>query len=568
MKKMISAVLTTAMLISINSMLINAEIIDFEMYNDTCDTSTLETMKISSDAKINITTSSEEFISRLLTSTEFTFDGTVTVSGKKININEYYDFDSAYKLDIVDWAREIGLITESEKIETYCDLILDGEDNGVDCWNPYSEQIIAYAENNLISSKLQEKINAVLYTETNPSARSSNRTFYYTDNFAIEYNPGAISRSKIVSVGDYFEDVRTFYKNQGYQDVILGDFEGNDSENPDEKYLVKIYAPSEEDKGGADCTRKGSGRTCTSEINIFSFSELSNRVKHNIAHEYFHAIQNSYNWHVSWFKEAAANWAMIWYDKTIPLSDDNLRRFNAYLTENTPLDVHTSVETNINNYGQGKAFFPLAIHRKFGADTMLEIYEAYASYNNNGNNAYVALSYSDIRTIISTGIGTANGGFDRALRAMAAYNTDPGRWYASLYNYANTFVNPRSQTISVMSTSYSYGSSSQPMTLLHSTSAYYICRLDISGYSKLTIQLTFLNDTNSRGRCQLYVENEDGTRTISYPTISNSTTTLTSGDISDGKIFGIIVTNATANYTTVGNDEVPLQYTVTVTAIN
>jgi len=573
MKKIISVILIITMLISTSCIYTSASDISSVLCDDNCvlsedKTTSYETMKISSDTEIDVETSSEEFINRLLASEKFTLDGTVTLGNKKIDINEYYDFDSAYKLDIVDWAREIGLITEAEKIETYCDLILDGEDDGVDCWNPYNEQIIEYSENNILSTQLKEKIDAVLCAETNTSVRSANRAVYYTNKFAIEYNT-SIPLSEIEAVGMYFEVVRSFYWARGYNSVKLKDGE--------EKYHIYIYTDAENNRGGAECKHVSDAdndgendnlRVCPSYINIYSFSELSNRVKHNIAHEYFHAIQNSYNWDISWFKEAAANWAMIWVDKSVPLSTTNLARFNAFLAENTPLDVCTSEETDPDAYGHGKAFFPLAIHKKFGADKIRLIYEAYAAYNNNGDNAYVELSYSDIRTIISTGIGTANGGFDRALRAMASYNADPGRWYGSLYNYANTFINNRAQTISVMGTNYSYGSSSQPMTLLHSTSAYYIFRLDISGYSKLTIQLTFLNDTNSRGRCQLYVENEDGTRTISYPTISNSTITFTSGDISDGKIFGIIVTNATANYTTVGNVEVPLKYTVTVTATN
>ncbi|MBE6608384.1 MAG: hypothetical protein E7633_07495 [Ruminococcaceae bacterium] len=79
MKKIISIILIVSTLITVNCMFVKAETTDFEMCEDTCDTSTFETMKISSDAEINVTTSSEEFISRLLTSTEFTLEGTVTV---------------------------------------------------------------------------------------------------------------------------------------------------------------------------------------------------------------------------------------------------------------------------------------------------------------------------------------------------------------------------------------------------------------------------------------------------------------------------------------------------------
>ncbi len=593
MKKIISIILIITMLISTNCMLVKSETTDFETCNDACvgsetiissnQNTSFETMKISSDAEIDVKTSSEEFINRLLTSTEFTLKGTVTVNNKRIDINEYYDFDSAYKLDIVDWAKEIGLITEAEKIETYCDLILDGEDDGVDCWNPYNEQIIAYTEQNKLSNELSAKIDAVLSSTGDSvgiaSETSYNRTFYYTDNFAIEYNSGAVSISKIVSVGQYFELVRTFYKNQGYKDVILQ----NDSDLPQEqkgKYFVYIYTEAEDDKGGADCKRISDSdndgendnlRICSSYINIYSFSTLSNRVKQNISHEYFHAIQNSYNWHESWFKEATANWAMIWYDKSIPLSNTNVNRLQAFLDQNTPLDGYTTFEAGNESYGHGKVFFPLAIHKKFGADKIRLIYEAYATYNNNNDNKYIELTYSDIRTIISTGIGTANGGFDRALRAMASYNVDPGRWYGSLYDYADDFVNIRAITL-MGSVSYTFGIPQNPKTLLHSTSTYYIYELDptnLAGYDKVTIELTFLNDTNSRGRCQLYVENNDGTCTISYPTISNSSITFTSGDISDGKVFGIIVTSVVCNYPT--NDygsELPLKYTVTVTATN
>ncbi len=116
-------------------MLIKAETSNFEIYYETCnavlsDTTSLnpnisfEDMEISPYAKIDISTSGKEFINKLLTSDSLILDGTVTVNNKKIDINEYYDFDSAYKLDIVDWAKEIGLITEAEKIETYCDIII------------------------------------------------------------------------------------------------------------------------------------------------------------------------------------------------------------------------------------------------------------------------------------------------------------------------------------------------------------------------------------------------------------------------------------------------------------
>ena len=55
----------------------------------------------------------------------FSVNGTVTEGNTVRTINESFDFSNASKFDAANWAYEAKLISEEEKIDCYCDIIID-----------------------------------------------------------------------------------------------------------------------------------------------------------------------------------------------------------------------------------------------------------------------------------------------------------------------------------------------------------------------------------------------------------------------------------------------------------
>lgn len=180
--------------------------------------------------------------------------------------------------------------------------------------------------------------------------------------------------------------------------------------------------------------------TCSSSIRLYNVSNITSdtmeEIKEVACHEYFHAIQNAYNYHNSWFKEACATWAAneiydpIKYEDgnviTTPLMMNKMNQFIEYETGNSIFST--------NMYGA--AIFPLTIEKLYGGySAILSIYEEYINYGS-------SLTFSQLKNVITAGIisnGYSNGNFDKAFLAMSAYLNEPNKHLSSVSN-AN-FVN-------------------------------------------------------------------------------------------------------------------------------
>jgi len=107
-----------------------------------------------------LTDSKAELISAIKSKEAFSIDGTVTKDGKAYRINEYYDFSTASKFDVAAWAYKAELLTEAEKIDCYCDLIIERNFENIYCLESIHSEIVEYQSNTELSSEVTNKINS------------------------------------------------------------------------------------------------------------------------------------------------------------------------------------------------------------------------------------------------------------------------------------------------------------------------------------------------------------------------------------------------------------------------
>jgi len=375
-----------------------------------------------------LTDSKAELISAIKSKEAFSIDGTVTKDGKAYRINEYYDFSTASKFDVAAWAYKAELLTEAEKIDCYCDLIIERNFENIYCLNPIYAEIEEYKASNKLSSELDEKIRQSSVGNESTRAISSQST-YVSTNFIIYYdkNSGTTS-TDAANVANFLQQIRTTFLNMGFNTPIatapLPTFF--------KVYLDPERAPEiDEDTGGypsAVCYwTSSSSNTASCFITYYNFSHFNinsssvetNKTKEILIHEYFHAIQNSYNYYSNWFKEACANWAVL------AVSESH------HIVSGTVWDLlQTDASPTLMENKYGAVVFPMAIHKLCGGYSAIrKIYEALDIFSAN-------LTEAQFRSAVNFGIATTASGetFESVCRKMSVFNIDIDYWYATVFN--------------------------------------------------------------------------------------------------------------------------------------
>ncbi|MFA5562373.1 MAG: hypothetical protein WDA00_07025 [Eubacteriales bacterium] len=386
--------------------------------------------------KLRVSTNAEVILQRLVARDDFYIEGAVSAEGVWRDLNRQYDFSAYSRYDIAEWAYVCGLITEAQKIEVFCDLIQSRNFQHIQCLLGVFDQLRSYVRDEAeIDEALLAKINGLLQAPDEPAfqtraqgkapASISNKAKYSNDYFTIHYDSAHNTQAEAKAVADYFVEVRNTFIALGFRTPILQLFRST--------YHVYLDPEASGDDAAAVCRGKFTlTNTCASDIIIYSFVSLDDYMKTLVAHEYFHAIQNAYNWQAGWFCEATANWAKIIITQTPLFFEDSVNDFI-----NTPQSMPETA-------GYGAVVFPLTIQIKYGGiGAIVAIYEEY--------NEYSALaSLATLRMLITDSITQRgyDGGFDMAYRSMAAYNTDPERWYGNFHEdvskWKNTSIIPLS----------------------------------------------------------------------------------------------------------------------------
>lgn len=482
---------------SIEEELNNNDTILFEEDVSEALSSTLKPIRIQDEQISNVTDSKATILSSIKSNEVFSLNGTVTTNGEQYEVNEYYDFSVLSKFDVADWAYEASLITEEEKIDCYCELIINQNFDNIHCLTPIQDEVQEYQELNTVSPALQSKIDeAFVFTpdKVNDSGVSTMATSYVneyeTDHFKIFYEDG-IEIAEIVDVANEFERVRSFFLGLGYDTPRLEWFQSKYRVYVDKGIYVDDDGVSDIDTLGVCSKSYTVTNVCSSNITLYKFNTAED-AKETIAHEYFHAIQNAYNKESSWFKEACANWGSIIANNTLT-NDGSIISF----IENNKSLSSTS--------GYGECVFPLAIELKYGRDAIRYIYEEY-------NSKDASNTESELRTVITNGIqatGTADN-FYNAFLHMCGCNYDIAYWYRESVipekDYVpSNHINPVSYV--PFSDSVNYLSSKR-----YSLEAF----SGLDGY--IVIEVTYGSD---RGRTIFYKEYENASPGYSWQPTTN-----------------------------------------------
>ena len=176
---------------------------------------------LSDNQKVTLTDTMADLIAAIKSPDVFSVNGTVTEGNATRTINESFDFTYASKFDAADWACEAGLISEEEKIDCYCDIIINRHFVNETCLNPAFEVIEAYKSSKRIPAELETKIQAA---STNPfteeaedGEKNESRSIpilqqktYESTNFKIFYAKNSTSESSAANIANYFGRLNSY----------------------------------------------------------------------------------------------------------------------------------------------------------------------------------------------------------------------------------------------------------------------------------------------------------------------------------------------------------------------
>ena len=309
--------------------------------------------------------------------------------GRKVTINKEIDVSNYTQKEKVDYLYNKGLISNDIRIDKYCDILIDKEFKGLHCLNDLFDAIQDYKrDNDRIPFILSNKIDYVLDENGGLRSRPNTNKSYSSTNFKIHYRSTYCDDSTAQAVASYMENLRTLFINNYFQTPIL-EFLSN-------KYHIYLTDGSDGGALGA-CFSTSNNKTTASYIVIYGFNNLlTTDVQTTLAHEYFHAIQNSYNSTGNWFAEATAEWAGLF-------GSGDQTQFVGWLEcmYSTNPGCCNFAESIYSSLGYETAFFVLTlVECYYGAQSIAGIYGEIGSLSKN-------YSFSDLTGAIDDYLGNA-----------------------------------------------------------------------------------------------------------------------------------------------------------------
>lgn len=451
---------------------------------------------INEESEVYIKSSKEEVLNSVVSEKVISIEGKICLGCKYIDIDDYLDYDSMSRFEIVQWLNDISFLSYEEKIDCFCDIVLNRFFENSFCLNPIFNEMFEYKNNtNKLYSRdlhILLKIDKILSNpfenqNSNLTSKSVLNDGYLTTNFKIHYDSSLINQIEVIKVAEEFERIRAEFIIRSFETPIL--------ESLNDRYNVYLD-PYVSQNGYGAVTSPGHAinNTCSSSITIYNFDEFNPYIKEVISHEYFHAIQNAYNYHSCWFKEAAASWAIIEVNEEYPYALDDIYEF-----------VSTETGTTIPN-ADGSILLPLTIEKEYGGYSAIRsIYEEYNEHS-------AGLNFTQLKQVITNGIinnGYSNGSFDEAYKKMMTYIIDIESNYEGFINWQNS----ENCILPVGMEKVTGNISPLSNTLNPYSSKYNKLYLETLDTASIDIYATF---NNPGGSIQLYIENKNGTITMLY----------------------------------------------------
>lgn len=489
------------------------------------------------DVTFNFNESALSFSEKIIKN-NYDLDGNVVSEDDTTkDISTYFEEKQASRFDIIDVAHENNIISEYEKISSYCEVYELGYFENVDCLHEVVVELYDYflhdntpdyVKNEIASVLLLSDSNEILYSD------STNNTYneYQSSNFVISYASG-ILLSEVKKTANYLEEIRTNYINMGFKEPI--------KETGYTKYRVFLESSSNPTATATTHPVVSYGVTCSTYIKVFTFSSLTTAIKERIAHEYFHAIQGAYMWSNTnvWFDEAMANWGKITVAKSSSTCNGQI---------NTFLRSTDSIYSE-DSSGYGVVLFPLAIHYACGIDAIRSIWEEY------GKQTSQNLTFDQLKEdVVDEALRPYNQSFNGVFFKMGYLNFKPSRWYTSVhpggYSATQSWTERITTTTNTISAPRRTQTACTNQTIQSYSNNYHKFVPDVLGKeSKLTITVTFSGSNASQGVCQSYYEKTDGTHVARNLNKSGDNTYTIISDLYGGEIswFGVVVSNVADN---------------------
>lgn len=335
--------------------------------------------------------------------------GTVNLNGNiAYNVSSNVTLPEIDAIDKVDLLYDLGAIDEVERIEKYLEIYEEGTSTST-CATPILDEILdfyASDEYQTAPTSIKTKIEDLLQTPeeaayTFPNSISNSA-------FTVHYDD-SVTETVAQNTLKYLTSLRNTVLSLGFNDPI----------NESGKTSLQIYITSATNSNynGETYHSGDNSNTSWSRIYIYNLNNLSSGDKETIAHEYFHAVQNTYFKHNNWFKEAAAVWFAAKYSGSITRAKNHFNRYFA------------SPETSIQSISYGNGVLPMAIDVAYGGSyTIRKIYEVMNISGSKG------MSETQLRNIITSGIKMydVNGSFAEAFKKLGAYITLPDHFFANV----------------------------------------------------------------------------------------------------------------------------------------
>lgn len=346
--------------------------------------------------------------------------GTVNLNGNIIySVSSNVALPEIDAIDKVDLLYDLGAIDEVERIEKYIEIYEEGTSTSA-CATPIVDEILEFYasdEYQAAPMSVKTKIEDLFQTPEEVAyvfPKAVSNTF-----FTVHYDD-SVTETVAQDTLKYLTSLRNTVLSLGFNEPI--------NENGKTSLQVYITSLKNSNCNGETYHSEDSSKSSWSRIFIYNLNNLSPGDKETIAHEYFHAVQNTYYKYNGWFKEAAAVWFAAKYSGSISRAQSH---FNKYFANS---------ERSIQDISYGNGVLPMAIDVAYGgSNTIRKIYEVMKISGSQG------MSETQLRNIITAGIRQfdVNGSFAEAFKKLGAYITLPKHFFAGVIPINATWNNSK-----------------------------------------------------------------------------------------------------------------------------
>lgn len=177
-----------------------------------------------SDVTFEFDESASSFVEKITDSNCELEGNVVTERDTEKDITAYFAEKQAIRFDIIDLAYQNDIISEYERISTYCEVYELGYYENVDCLHKIVLELCEYYYSDATPDYVKSEISNILMPpETNSAIVSSSSTRAYKEyqstNYILYYVSDSV-RGEVIKTANYLETIRSEYLSMGFREPI------------------------------------------------------------------------------------------------------------------------------------------------------------------------------------------------------------------------------------------------------------------------------------------------------------------------------------------------------------